>query len=567
MREISDDLLIQLAGEAAFGRGSAYYHEGRVGELQYKGKTITALVEGSETYQVTLKHTAKLFEGSCDCPASDGFDFCKHCVATAMTYRDRLQQERQLHKASGRDRLPSYLMTLDKKALVELLLEQLKNDRDTRAQLQLKADLAAGKLSVATVKKQITAATPLNRHLYDYKQVRRYFASLNSALENLQPIIPDLPADKALTIIDYTYERIDRALETVDDSGGFRFDALQRLGDLHIDILTAIAMPEKQLAKYLFTLFENPISDLYPNIPETYNDLLGDEGQRLFLAQIQAAWDALPPLKERDWNQQCHYLHLRGPLEQQALKTGDSETVVDLHAKTATEFHDFLRLSELCLKLDLPEQAMVWRQRAESVQKKNFNAKKALENNQIHIWLYHKQYAPVVELLWQRFSLQPDVELYQQITTIPGQKDNKQNRDKALSLAEAATQHRNEWTRQLAANTLAELHLRFKQPQQALAVAEAHKLHRDLLVEVACVNPRHPERGLPLIYRSARSCIERGDNRHYRQAIEMLKQAQQLAGKKHQAGFRSTLQGLLDEYKRKRNFCQWAREAFDGIEE
>lgn len=562
MREISDDLLIQLAGDAAFARGTAYYHEGRVGELHHKGKTITALVEGGETYQVTLKHTSKVFEGICDCPASDGFDFCKHCVATALAYRDSLQQDRQLRTASGKDRLPSYLMTLDKQALVNLLLEQLKNDRNTLAELQIKADLAAGKLNAGAIKKQITAATPLNRHLFDYARVRRYFATLDSVLENLQPILPDLPADKALAVIDYAFERIDRALQTIDDSGGFRLDALQRLSELHCHILAAAAMPPEKLVDYLYTLFNSPVYDLYPNIPAAYEDILGEEGRQQFLTHVREAWDALPPLQERDWDKQSYYRHLRTPLEAQAQREGDGETLIELHAKTAVDFNDYLRLSKLCLQHDLPEQALVWRKRAETILKKNYHGQKLLENNQIDIWLYHKEYAPVVDLLWQRFAKEPSVEHYRQITAIPDQKDSKQNRSQAITLAEAATQNPNAWIRQVAANTVAELHLLFGQAEQALAVAETRKLKPELLVEVACANPKYPERGLPLIYRSVRTCIDQGDNRHYRKAIDMLKQVHTLAGKKQQANFRAALNEILEEYKRKRNFCQWTREAF-----
>lgn len=565
MRDIDDSLLIQLAGDAAFTRGSAYYHEGRVGELHYQGKTITAQVEGSEIYQVTLKHTSKLFEGSCDCPASEGFDFCKHCVATALAYRDNLQRDKQLRKTPSKDRLPTYLMTLKKRELVDLLLAQLKNDPNTRAQLAIKADLAAGKLSVTTLKKQITAATPLNRHLFDYQRVRRYFARLDNAIEGLEPIIPDLPADKALTVIDYAYKRIERALETIDDSGGFRLDVLERLGTLHHNVLASAALSNEQLAGYLYTLFEQPVSDFYPEIPGAYLDILGEEGLGLFFTRIQSEWDALPPLQDEDWEAQSRYLHLRHPLEQLARETGDGEALISLYAKTAHRFYDYLQLSDLCLEFDSPEQALAWRHRAESESKKPFNAREVLENNQINIWLYHKEYSLAVELLWQRFSREPSVGHYRQITAIPSQKDDRKNRLQAITLAEASIQSRNEYTRQTAINALVELYLYFEQPEQALSVAETHKLAPNLLIEVALANPDHPERGLPLIFRCVRNSIEKSNNRHYREAIAMLKQAQSLAGEKYQIDFLESLESLLDEYKPKRNFCQWTHEAFSDL--
>jgi uncharacterized Zn finger protein len=85
------------AGEAAFGRGLAYYREGMVVGWNKQGATITADVEGSQCYRVVLKLSKRGLDGACDCPASESIDFCKHCVAVALTYRaDQAEQPPQL---------------------------------------------------------------------------------------------------------------------------------------------------------------------------------------------------------------------------------------------------------------------------------------------------------------------------------------------------------------------------------------------------------------------------------------------------------------------------------------
>ena len=85
---ISNDLLIRLAGKPAFNRGMDYYTGGHVLGFKQKGNMNTADVEGTEIYRVTLKWTSRQLDGTCDCPASDGFDFCKHCVAVTLTLRE-----------------------------------------------------------------------------------------------------------------------------------------------------------------------------------------------------------------------------------------------------------------------------------------------------------------------------------------------------------------------------------------------------------------------------------------------------------------------------------------------
>ena len=49
MKAITDNLLEKLAGPGAFKRGKAYYEQGHVAEFKRRGRTITALVEGTET--------------------------------------------------------------------------------------------------------------------------------------------------------------------------------------------------------------------------------------------------------------------------------------------------------------------------------------------------------------------------------------------------------------------------------------------------------------------------------------------------------------------------------------
>ncbi len=563
MREISDELLIQLAGGASFKRGFAYYQQGRVGELRLKGKAIVAQVEGNEIYQVTLKHTGKLFEGSCDCPASEGFDFCKHCVATALVYRDQLEQDKTLQSSTAKDRVPNYLMALDKQQLVAMLLEQLQNDRNALAQLTIKADMAAGKLNDKAIKKQITAATPLNKHLHSYPQVRGYFARLDAVLSSLEAVMSDLPANKALALTDYVIARVDRALDTIDDSGGFRFDALERLASWHDRALSAAAFSATDLAAYLFSLFMQPESEFYPSIPEEYEDMLGEEGMQAFIAKVQLAWDALPPLQEKGWAAQGDYLHLLYPLKNVAIRRNDSEAIIALHAKIACDFSDFLELSNLCLEHNMFDQALWWRKRAETAKNKPFSAVTALENNQIALWLYTENYASVVKLLWQRFAEWPSVEHYKKIVAIKGQKDDKQSRSNAIELAKQAVSHQNKFYGQQKADiTVAELHLYFKEFAQALDLAEAGKLPPHLLVKIATANAEQIERLLPLLYRATRAFIEASNNDGYRNAIDCLKRAEQLAGKQYAPQVKQVCEGLLVEFKRKRNFCQWLREAF-----
>jgi len=271
---ITDKQLIALAGKGAFERGRAYFNSGAIVEWQKKGSKITALVEGSETYQVILRHTSRQFDGSCDCPASDGIDFCKHCVAVAMAYRDDNVKQIQLETGNPLERIKAYVNKLDKTQLQKELVELIDSDRSVRENWSIRADLASGKIDAKAIKKRITAALPYNRHLFRYEQVRSYFAQAEPAITLLEQQVSIIAPNKALALVDYALQRLSKALDTIDDSGGFRLDIEERLHVLHLLILEQLQWDSEKLVSYLEGIENSSVSDLYPAIPNAYKHLL-----------------------------------------------------------------------------------------------------------------------------------------------------------------------------------------------------------------------------------------------------------------------------------------------------
>ena len=144
MKALSEATFKQLAGDQAFARGLKLYNQGRVGELGIKASEIIATVAGQTDYQVKLHHTVKQFEGSCDCPASDRFDFCKHCVAVALAYYYQTQTNQEIAEEPTDDKISAYLKTLTKPDLVKELAVLIERDAELKDHWVLKAELAGG---------------------------------------------------------------------------------------------------------------------------------------------------------------------------------------------------------------------------------------------------------------------------------------------------------------------------------------------------------------------------------------------------------------------------------------
>ena len=87
MALLSQSLSRYILGNTAeriFERGVAYANEGRVRSLQVSNKRLSALVTGSQSYEVQFREGPKYIKGSCTCPYALNEDYCKHVVALAV---------------------------------------------------------------------------------------------------------------------------------------------------------------------------------------------------------------------------------------------------------------------------------------------------------------------------------------------------------------------------------------------------------------------------------------------------------------------------------------------------
>jgi len=569
LKPIDESSLVALAGKAAFGRGEAYYLDDRVGDLQQHGTNIIAIVEGNEKYRVMLTHTAKVFEGGCDCPASEGFDFCKHCVATALKYIMQMTEREKLQASSETNLLENYLQSLDKATLATELLTLIEYDSELEDKWKLRAELAAGKMDFKAFKKRVTKAIPYNRDLYRYAQVRRFFARVEMLVDTLQQLMTDFGPERSLELIDYALLRIDRALETIDDSGGFRYLSVNALGDMHIQILSDCLWPLEKIADYLQNLHAAGKNELYPDIPGDYLPILGSAGLDLFNAPLQAEWDKLPDLKaasqgEHDWETRYHYLHLQAPLLTAAKLNKDLDTEIALCAKTAMSAHDLIEISRLCLKHDRLEQAIGWWRKARETGAENsrYANKAALVELEIQILVYQKKYDRALELRWSDFQRNPHITTYQQLlemARLAGDKSDFYQKSVDFLNSKTAESGRGSY------DLISEIHLEEQNPGSALELALQQALYPENLLRVIRANPQQPLKILPLYIRLAEANIQRTNNNAYRDAIELLEEANAVAGEKLQEKLMGEVARLRSQYKAKRNFGKWLDEAFPGL--
>ncbi len=557
MIDINDSLLQRLAGAAAFDRGATYFRDGRVGELRQAGRKVFADVEGNESYTVTLIHTAQLFEGSCTCPASDNIDFCKHCVAAAMHYRSqRFRREQQLG-GSGADRLQAYLESLDKKELIDHLNEFIQADKVSFEAWSIRADQALDVVDFKAVRKRITTAIPYNRQIYRYAQVRAYFARVAAVMDLLADVSATLTPEQLLTLCDYALQRIARALDTIDDSGGYRFESLERLAELHQQAFQSIDWSAASAAEYLLTYFLSDRSELLPEALAHYLDAVPEGAQEQFEASLATQWQQLPAMQaQADEESQHLYRKLQAYMLQLAERQEDVDAAIEIKAKTAVETYDYLALFDYCLKAKRLQQAEDWLLRAEQGEKNRQYNTDILRRHRIELHEAKGEFALAVELQWQRFKQQPRLESYSKLLVLAGSVQQREIWQKKAQdrLLQQLDETKQGYGHAQLASLLIRIFLQEEQLLAALNLAEKHTADDDSLLSVARETTDQPERALALYMRVVDQCVARANNDSYQRAVGIALNARRALGDKVETLWQQQLLLVREKHKAKRNF-------------
>ncbi|WP_172118173.1 SWIM zinc finger family protein [Halomonas hibernica] len=569
---ISDSQLIMLAGDAAFSRGVQYYQQGMVIHWDKSGSTISADVEGSELYHVTLTLTKQGLSGGCNCPASEGIDFCKHCVAVALAFRAEQAKQAQRVEGDTSDRIHAYVESLDKPSLVEALLSLIENDPVLYQQWSLKADAALGVLDHKALKKRITAAFPINRGLFRYSQVSHYFSKAEAVIEQLAEQVPQLPSVKSLALVDYALARMDKALETIDDSGGFRFHCEHLLHTLHIKTVKRLDWPADKLADYLYEKSFGGEEDRYPPIPDAYLDVLNQASQNAYHERLQQALDELPnQTATMEWDDRYRLTRLREPLLKRAQAAGDLPAILALYQKTISDEKDCLEAAELCIAYEAWDQVAAWLTYAAECEAKN-NHRWQLERNrlEIRLKLHRGEADAAAEQQWGIYQHTQQLEDYRQLVTlIEAHQLATDYRQQACDwLLKCITQPSEKmpfYQVQRAKDSLLEIYLHEGRLDDAQALCAEHKVSAHLLYQLAKALPS-PDAQIPLYLRLVRLYVEQTNKQGYRQGIALLKELKKsLQTPAQYSAFAHMLTQLHSEFKAKRNFIKWLNEAFPDI--
>jgi uncharacterized Zn finger protein len=564
--------LRRLAGGRSFERGEDYFAGGRVGDLAEDRGKVVAEVHGTRTYRVALWAEGGALEYSCTCPVGQDGDFCKHCVAVGLTWLDpgrdapKALRKREKPSVTMKD-VRGWLANQDPQKLVDLLMEQAMADGRLQQRLVLEVARRGGKgLDLRTYRRAIDAAVNV-ADFVDYEEAFDYAHGIEEAVKGIAALLKDGYAVEVIELAEYALERVEGAIEHMDDSDGHMSGILEQLQTLHLTACKQAKPDPEALAKRLFAWELRTEWDTFYGAAATYADILGTSGLATYRKLAEAEWARVPargPADQRrdDFGKRFRITHI---METLATQTGDVEARVAVKQRDLSSSYAHLQIAEIYKEAKQPDRALEWAERGIRAFPKNPDPR--LQDFLAEEYHRRKRHDEAMAMIWTQYAAQPYLETYQKLKQHADRIGQWTPwREKALAAARqviaAAKQQASRgswaWAERADHSELVRIFLWEKDVDAVWAEAKAGGCARDLWLELAARREKdHPEDALTVYQAQVEPTLNRKNNDAYREAIGLLRKARTLLVRlNREKDFGDFLATLRLTHKPKRNFMK-----------
>jgi uncharacterized Zn finger protein len=550
------------AGAASWSRGERYCAEDRVNGLRVHKDRITATVQGAHPYRVALWEDEEGFGFRCDCPVGLDGDFCKHCVATALASR---QQPAAREAGPVANDLRAWLLLQTKESLADMLTEASAENESLGNRLTLRAAAVQG-VNLATYRNVIAQAIGPDEFI-DYRGMYSYWRRADEAIDAIADLLDQGHPAAVIELSEYALRKVERGIESVDDSDGYMSMLLDRLQELHLKACRGARPDAKALAERLFRWELNGEWDVFYGAAETYAKVLGKRGLAQYRELAEAEWDKIKPLEpgESDHGKYGKRFRITHIMETLAEQGGDIETLIAVKRRDLSSSYDFLRIAEIYKKNRQTAKAQEWAEQGIAA----FGDKADSRLNDFLADLYHrrKRHDEAMALIWPQFEAYPTLGHYQKLKQHANRnKTWSEWRARALAhvrellAKEAKNERRGRWHYQPwpDRSLLVEIFLWEKTPQQAWNEAQTGGCSRDLWLALASAREQaHPHDAIAVYRRLVGATVEQTNNEAYAEAVRLLRRIEKLMQRLSKSeAFADYVADLRVEYKRKRNFIK-----------
>ncbi len=556
---ITETTLARLAGERSYARGVAYFESGAVAELDEARERIRARVVGGEEYDVVIRAERGALAHSCTCPVGESGEFCKHAVAAGLAWLASREGGDDESTPDSGDAVRRHLESMDKRALVSLILSLAEDDAELRGRLESRALGGAAKADIAAIKALIRKALAVHGFV-DYRGMRRLVARAHSVLELLGDLVRRGNAGTAAEAAEYALRLGLSSYENTDDSGGGFGEALRQLAAVHLDARKRAPGDSAALAKTLFELFLRDHWGFFRF--EDYAPLLGAPGLARFRKLAETAWAKVPARTPDDRRSGFDIGHFKisSLMEAIARWDGDIERLIEIKGRDLTTAHAFLGIAEILDQAGRADEALAWAGRGHEAFRDEQH--EPLLDYLVSAYARCGRDADALALAWDRFRRWPGLGAYQRLKKCAGRgKDWPAWRAKALaqirevSVRESRADRGSIW--RLTGNSLlVEIFLWEGDADAALIEAMAGGCTEHLWLQLAqALEAGRPEEAASIYQARIEPIVARTGNRAYDEAAALIARVKSLMRRTgRERDYAAWLDVLRSRHKAKRNF-------------
>jgi uncharacterized Zn finger protein len=544
---IDIEALLLAAGPQTFQKGFVLFQQSHVSNVKIKDNIATASVKGISTYQVKMTMQPEL-QCHCTCPAAEYMPVCKHAVAVALSLNGQPVDVED--ETSDEQVLRRYFSEKSAEELIELLLQAIERDEQQWRSWLLKAKLSQSDISLAELKKMVTKALPA-RDIYNWNEVSRYFSVAEQQIDSLWEAMANLPVESQWQLTEHVLIRLNKVLERIDDSGGFRFGIEGQINEKMPELFERLSWPAEQKAKWLFDHLYQTEYDVFPDINEHFS--ISGDVETCLLAMCRNFLDEmaseLTTGKERTdiaWRMRVY----AKPLLKVAKAASNWREEEQLLAILAHQCRDYLALAQLCLDHHEELDAEDWLLRAKKIA--SAYEQQSCVKMDIRIRIALGETVQAWKLGWQLFERAASFHAFQKLQKL----HDELGQPEAEFLHKVEQQFANPRNQQQR-DAQCEFYLSIGNANAAKQCATVGAISSPLLLKVAdAIVSTEPTQSLSIYQQVISNMLGQSDNKIYRQVIDLLLHLQrQLQHHQHPLDiFEAAVGALAVEQRRKRNF-------------
>jgi hypothetical protein len=400
----------------------------------------------------------------------------------------------------------------------------------------------------ARLRKAIDEATR-TRGYVEYHAAAGWATGVATVLNALAERASGPQAARMLALAEHAIERIEAAIETIDDSDGHCGGLLELTGEIHLVAARAARPDPVTFARNLFAREMADDYGVFAGSANLYADVLGAPGLDEYRRLAAEAWAKLParvggrgaPDGSDD------YRRLRDILDGFAERDGDVAARIALRAKDLSSTWAYWELAQFCLSQGREEEALRWAEDGLFVFADE-RTDERLTFFAVELLSKANRKGEAEAHLWRAFDKAPNFELYARLSKLAG----AAARQRAIETlqARAAKGERTRW--QHPADLLIRVLTHEKMFDAAWAAVRTHGASigaREALAQAS--EATHAREALEVYAERVEALAGGGGNPAYAEAAALIARMAGLRGAAEQQAY---LAGVKARFGRKRNF-------------